>query len=63
MEISASDTEVTVLVAALLAIPAIEPGASPRERLDVLKATLAELRRQGGLSALATGTEEVSRRR
>lgn len=63
MEISASDAEVTVLVAALLAIPAIEPGASPRERLQVLKATLAEVRRQGGLSPLATGAQEVNHRR
>ena len=63
MEISTSDTEVTVLVAALLAIPAIEPGDSPRERLEVLRATLVELRKQGGIAALSTGVEETTHRR
>lgn len=62
MEIGASDTELTVLVAALLAIPAIEPGASARERLEVLRATLIELRKQGGLAALFTVPEDAKHR-
>jgi hypothetical protein len=46
------EVELDMILAALLAIPAIEPGASPQERLQVFKATLSELNKQGGSAAL-----------
>jgi hypothetical protein len=46
------EAELDMLLAALLVLPAIQPGASPQERLEVFKATLGELNKQGGSAAI-----------
>ena len=50
-----TDTDRDTLVAALLTIPVIEPGARPQERVEVFATTLKEIRRRGGVEALWRG--------
>jgi hypothetical protein len=38
-----------ILVAAVLTLPIIEPGAAAKERTEQYRATLEELKRQGGI--------------
>lgn len=50
-----TDTDRDTLVAALLTIPVLEPGARPEERIEIFAATLREIRRRGGAEALWRG--------
>lgn len=55
------EVELDMILAALLAIPAIEPGASPQERLKVFRATLGELNKQGGSAAIHAELQQVGK--
>lgn len=47
MEAGSSTIEWDILVAAVLTVPVIEPGASAKDRIQQYLETLQELRRQG----------------
>ncbi len=57
------EVDIDTIIAALLTIPVIEPGASPQQRLQVYKATLSELKKQGGSAALSTQLQQQSNHR
>jgi hypothetical protein len=46
-----------ILVAAVLTLPIIEPGASAKERIEQYRATLQELKRQGGTRNASNPTD------
>jgi hypothetical protein len=48
METGQTTSDWDIVVAAILTVPVIEPGDSPQERIERFRATLQELRRQGG---------------
>jgi len=48
MEAGPTTFDWDILVAAVLTVPVIEPGAPAEERIERFKATLHELKRQGG---------------
>lgn len=42
-----------ILVAAVLTVPVIDPGASVQERIDRFQAMIHELKRQGGVKKIS----------
>ncbi|MDP1966251.1 MAG: hypothetical protein Q8K93_29120 [Reyranella sp.] len=57
MEADSKTHDLDVIVAALLAAPVIEPGASPPERIEKFAETLRHLRKMGGVARLRAGTD------
>lgn len=57
METGPTTFDWDILVAAVLTLPAIEPGASAKERIERYRATLHELKRQGGTRNLSSPTD------
>lgn len=52
MGAGAKAEDLDVLVAALLTVPVIEPGAKAPERIERFAATLRQLRKMGGVAKL-----------
>jgi hypothetical protein len=57
METGPSTFDWDILVAAVLTVPVIEPGAPAEERIERFRATLQELRRQGGARKISPSGE------
>jgi hypothetical protein len=57
METGPTTSDWDILVAAVLTLPVIEPGASAKDRIERYRATLQELKRQGGTRKLSNPTD------
>ena len=58
METGPTTFDWDILVAAVLTVPVIEPGAPADERIERFRATLHELRRQGGAQKISSSGEK-----